>query len=53
MHVAARIAARAGPGEILVSAACLSAAGREFADRRSVELKGVTEPIDVAPIVWT
>jgi class 3 adenylate cyclase len=47
VHAAARIAALAEPGEVLVSSTTrdlLSGSGLEFADRGSHELKGLTGP---------
>jgi class 3 adenylate cyclase len=55
VHVAARVGAQAGAGEVLVSKATLDAAGPEFAvgESRTVELKGVSEPMELLPIAWT
>jgi len=52
VNIAARLASAAGPGEILVSEAAYTAAGREPAnlERRSLELKGKSEPIEVRVI---
>ena len=47
MHVAARIASRAAPGEVLVSATTrelAAGAGLEFTDRGEHRLKGVADP---------
>lgn len=48
MNVAARLTSLAGPGEILASEAAFTAAGLEAsgAERRSLDLKGRSEPID-------
>jgi class 3 adenylate cyclase len=55
VHVAARVGAQAEAGEVLVSAATLRAAGVEFevGEPRTVELKGVTEPVELLPIAWS
>jgi class 3 adenylate cyclase len=54
VHVAARIAALAGGGEILASAEALAEAADVAAiDAREVEVRGVSEPVKVASIVWT
>jgi class 3 adenylate cyclase len=53
VHAAARIAALAGPGEILTSAETVSeVAGVETSDRRTVQLKGIADPVDVVAIDW-
>jgi class 3 adenylate cyclase len=53
VHVAARIGALAGGGEILVSAASLDGAGRfQLSDPRTETLKGFSEPVEVAAVVW-
>ena len=54
VNQAARIGALAGAGEVLVSAETLSAAGRAFpeAGRRTVELKGITGPVEMVSISW-
>jgi len=55
VHVAARVGAEAHGEEIVVSSAVLDAAGPlEFAvsGRRSVNLKGVAEPVEVGTVVW-
>ena len=51
---AARIGAAAQGAEILVSAATLDAARRSTADipRRTLHLKGIGEPVEVAAIAW-
>ena len=44
MHIGARVAAQAGPGEVLVSSTVkdlVAGSGLEFEDRGSHELKGV------------
>ena len=53
VHVAARIAALAGGGEILASADALAEAGDALAvGPREVEIRGVSEPVSVATVVW-
>jgi class 3 adenylate cyclase len=54
VHVAARIAAGAQPGEILASAETFAAAGGGFrgSEPRSETLKGVAEPVDVVSVSW-
>jgi class 3 adenylate cyclase len=54
VHVAARVAALAGGGEILATAETLSAAGTvQTSGARSASVKGVTAPVDVAAIDWS
>jgi class 3 adenylate cyclase len=52
VHTAARIGALAGGGEILASQEVIDAARTRFpvSDRRSVELKGVADPVEIASI---
>ena len=51
MNVAARLAGAAGPGEVLVSAAAAEAAGLDPSlVRRSLELKGKDEPVEVVSV---
>jgi class 3 adenylate cyclase len=53
VHVAARVAALAGGGEILASAESLAAAGDVAAsEQREASVKGVTAPIKVASVTW-
>lgn len=53
VHVAARIAALAGGGEILASAATTALAGRQpTSEPRPVSLKGVSGEVDVVSIAW-
>src|SRR5207237_3804250 len=54
VHVAARIAALEGGGEIVASASTASeaGAGQAAAASRTVTLKGVSEPVDVVSIAW-
>jgi len=52
VNVTARLASVAAAGEILVSAETARAAGLEGGlARRTVELKGKAEPVEVLPIV--
>jgi class 3 adenylate cyclase len=54
VHLAARISALAGPGEIVASRATLDAAGRRPApgDVRTATLKGISSPVEVATVGW-
>jgi class 3 adenylate cyclase len=54
VNLAARIGAAAAASEVLVSAATLQSSRRRDlpVDRRSVQLKGFSEPVDVASISW-
>jgi class 3 adenylate cyclase len=54
VNLAARVEAAASGGEVLVSAETLAEARRTFpeAGRRSVELKGLAEPVDLVAIDW-
>ncbi len=54
VNEAARIGAAATAGEVLVSEETLASAGRAFpeAGRRTVELKGMAEPVEVVSIAW-
>jgi adenylate cyclase len=49
VNISARLASEAGPGEILISGAAVSAAHLQFEhlERRQLELKGKSEPIGV------
>ena len=54
VHVAARVAALAGGGEILATAETLSDAGTvPTSGARSASVKGVTAPVDVAEVAWS
>ncbi len=54
VHVAARVAALAGGGEILVTAEALEEAGDPPADGlRSVAIRGTTTGARVATVIWT
>jgi class 3 adenylate cyclase len=54
VNAAARIGALAGPDEILVSAHTVDLAGERYeaSDHRSVELRGISEPVGVAAVRW-
>jgi class 3 adenylate cyclase len=54
VHAAARISAQAGAGEILASAKTLAGAALQFSasPARSVELKGLAEPVELVEIDW-
>jgi class 3 adenylate cyclase len=53
VHMAARIGALAGGGEILVSTASLNGAGRfRLSEPRSETLKGFAEPVELAAVEW-
>jgi class 3 adenylate cyclase len=53
VHAAARIAALAGPGEILASAeTVVGMVGLETSGRRRVSLKGIADPIEVVAVNW-
>ncbi|HYU50628.1 MAG TPA: adenylate/guanylate cyclase domain-containing protein [Candidatus Limnocylindria bacterium] len=54
VHVAARVAALAGGGEILATADTLAEAGHvATSELREATVKGVTAPIRVASVTWT
>ncbi len=54
VHLAARIGAEAGAGEILVSRDTLDEAGAGFrlSEPRSTTLKGFEQPVEVIPVSW-
>jgi class 3 adenylate cyclase len=53
VHMAARIGALAGGGEILVSTASLDGTSRfQLSEPRSERLKGFAEPVELAAIEW-
>ena len=53
VHAAARIGAVAGAGEIVASAGTVEGlSGVAVSERRGVELKGITEPIEIVTIDW-
>jgi class 3 adenylate cyclase len=55
VHETARIAAAASAGEIIASRTTLEAAGNAFRvlNERSLELKGLAEPVKVATVDWS
>ena len=54
VHVAARVAALAGGGEVLASAETLAEAGDvATSDARTVPVKGVSEPVSLSAILWS
>lgn len=52
MNTAARLASKAAPGEIIVSEQALRKAGMDGSDfeSRSLELKGISEPVQIRAI---
>jgi class 3 adenylate cyclase len=54
VHEAARIAATAGGGQIVVSGSTIDGLTERFpaSDARSVTLKGIAQPVDVVTIDW-
>ena len=53
VHMAARIGALAGGGEILISADSVDGASRyALSERRVEELKGLDEPVEVRSVQW-
>jgi class 3 adenylate cyclase len=54
VHLAARIAALAGPGEVLASQEALSDGGVPFSlsEPRAVTLKGISQPVPVVSVEW-
>jgi class 3 adenylate cyclase len=54
VHVAARVAALAGGGEILATAETLAEAGDvSTSEARDAPVKGVTAPVSLATVAWT
>jgi len=54
VHTAARIGSLAGPNEILASVETAAEAPDErMSDARTVQLKGIAEPVDVVAIEWS
>jgi class 3 adenylate cyclase len=54
VHVAARVGALAGGGEILATAAVLAEAEHTAtSDRRTEQIRGVAEPVEIAAITWS
>lgn len=55
VHAAARVGAVAGGEEIVISSAALEAVGEaqfSVSEPRTVELKGIKEPIEVYMVDW-
>lgn len=53
VHLAARVGALAGAGEILATSASLAEAGDvTTADPRDVTVKGISAPVAIAAIAW-
>jgi class 3 adenylate cyclase len=52
VHVAARLMARAGAGEIVASAATLAAAGQSAVGAEPVSLPGLAGTVAAAPVPW-
>jgi class 3 adenylate cyclase len=52
VHEAGRIGALAGAGENVASAVTAQAAGARHSPARTVELKGVNEPVEVVSVDW-
>jgi class 3 adenylate cyclase len=53
VHTAARIAAQAGPGEILASEQTVRNVARiDTSDHRTISLAGLAEPVEVVSIAW-
>ena len=53
VHVAARVGALAGGGEILATSETLTEAGHPpTSDARAAAIRGVTDPVDLAAVVW-
>jgi class 3 adenylate cyclase len=53
VHVAARVAALAGDGEIVATAGTVAEAdGVTTTEPSEVALKGVTEPVSVVSLIW-
>ncbi|MEO8571417.1 MAG: adenylate/guanylate cyclase domain-containing protein [Chloroflexota bacterium] len=53
VHVAARVAALAGGGEILATAESIAEAGNvATAEARRASVKGIAEPVSIASVAW-
>jgi adenylate cyclase len=52
VHLAARVAAVAGPGEIVLTASTATAANASLQQRRHVLLKGLPDPVEVGVLHW-
>ena len=52
VHLAARVAAIAGPGEIVLTTSTATAADASLQQRREVLLKGLSDPVEVGTLRW-
>jgi class 3 adenylate cyclase len=52
VHTAARVAALAGPGEVILSRSTADAAGVSLHQRRLESLKGLAHPVEVGLLGW-
>jgi hypothetical protein len=52
VHEAARLGALAGSGEIVASVVTMEGAEVEYSNPRAVELKGISEPVEVVTVDW-
>jgi class 3 adenylate cyclase len=52
VHLAARVAAIAGPGEIVLTGSTARVAEASLQQRRQVLLKGLSEPVEVGVLSW-
>jgi class 3 adenylate cyclase len=52
VHLAARVASTAGPGEIVLTASTATAAGAILHQRHEVLLKGLPDPVEIGVLPW-
>src|SRR5262245_4906821 len=52
VHEAARLGALAGGGEIVASVVTIEGADVDYSSPRAVELKGISEPVEVLTVDW-
>jgi class 3 adenylate cyclase len=52
VHLAARVAALAGPGEILVTGSTADAVDARLQQRRAAVLKGLPDPVEIGVLRW-
>jgi class 3 adenylate cyclase len=52
VHLAARLASVAGPGDIIVTSSTATAADVPLQGRRQVHLKGIADPVEVGVVHW-
>jgi class 3 adenylate cyclase len=52
VHLAARVAAVAGPSEIVLTASTATAAAATLEQRRQATLKGVQDPVEIGLLRW-